>query len=166
VAPVKSPNTLGEECDRAQGMRQWPTNATLMALLWDATANQERQTFSGQGLRACQASWTGHLLNYVAHDDIGFGFDDSGIRAVGYEPAPTVVSSPTISPAAFDGQAKGAAFKPRTMPRPMPRICVRGFTAGLETHWKPNDAGPDPSGHRPDLACRTGVILSFGGITR
>ena len=63
-------------------------NATFMALLWDAVATKSANLLY-QGLKSIpdkleRATW----LNYVrCHDDIGLGFDDADIRAVGYEPA-------------------------------------------------------------------------------
>ena len=71
---------IAKECEIAY-------NATFMALLWDAMATKNSKLLS-QGIKSLpdkleRATW----LNYArCHDDIGFGFDDNDIRAVGYEP--------------------------------------------------------------------------------
>ncbi len=87
VAPVEITKYFGEDAINAKEC-EIAYNATYMALLWDAVATKNANLLY-QGLKSIpdkleRATW----LNYVrCHDDIGLGFDDSDIRAVGYEPA-------------------------------------------------------------------------------
>jgi len=86
VAPVEIIKYFGEDAINAKEC-EIAYNATLMALLWDAVATKNAKLLY-QGLRSLpdkleRATW----LNYIrCHDDIGLGFDDSDIQAVGYEP--------------------------------------------------------------------------------
>lgn len=86
VAPVEIIKYFGEDAINAKEC-EIAYNATLMALLWDAVATKNAKLLY-QGLRSLpdkleRATW----LNYIrCHDDIGLGFDDADIRAVGYEP--------------------------------------------------------------------------------
>lgn len=86
VAPVEITKYFGEDAINAKEC-EIAYNATMMALLWDAVATKNAKLLY-QGLRTLpdkleRATW----LNYIrCHDDIGLGFDDSDIRAVGYEP--------------------------------------------------------------------------------
>lgn len=86
VAPVEIIKYFGEDAIIAKEC-EIAYNATFMALLWDAIATQNSKLLT-QGLKSLpdkleRATW----LNYVrCHDDIGLGFDDHDIRAVGYEP--------------------------------------------------------------------------------
>lgn len=86
VAPVEITKYFGEDAINAKEC-EIAYNATLMALLWDAVATKNAKLLY-QGLRSLpdkleRATW----LNYIrCHDDIGLGFDDADIRAVGYEP--------------------------------------------------------------------------------
>ncbi|MGJ0490876.1 alpha-amylase family glycosyl hydrolase [Methylobacter sp.] len=86
VAPVEIIKYFGEDAIIAKEC-EIAYNATFMALLWDAIATQNSKLLT-QGLKSLpdkleRATW----LNYVrCHDDIGLGFDDSDIRAAGYEP--------------------------------------------------------------------------------
>jgi len=87
VAPVEIIKYFGEDAINAKEC-EIAYNATFMALMWDAVATKNAKLLY-QGLRSLpdkleRATW----LNYVrCHDDIGLGFDDADIRAVGYEPA-------------------------------------------------------------------------------
>lgn len=86
VAPVEVIKYFGEDAIIAKEC-EIAYNATLMALLWDGIATQNAKLIY-QGLKNLpakleRATW----LNYVrCHDDIGFGFDDTDVRAAGYEP--------------------------------------------------------------------------------
>ncbi|MFQ6539943.1 MULTISPECIES: amylosucrase [Aphanothece] len=86
VAPVEVIKYFGEDAIIAKEC-EIAYNATLMSLLWDAVATQNARLLS-QGLQSLpnkldRATW----LNYLrCHDDIGFGFDDVDVRAVGYDP--------------------------------------------------------------------------------
>jgi amylosucrase len=87
VAPVEIIKYFGEDAVIAKEC-EIAYNATYMALLWDAAATKNAKLLY-QGITSLpdkldRATW----LNYVrCHDDIGLGFDDTDIRAVGYEPA-------------------------------------------------------------------------------
>jgi amylosucrase len=86
VAPVEIAKYFGEDAVIAKEC-EIAYNATYMALLWDAIATRNARLLN-EGIRSLpdkldRATW----LNYVrCHDDIGLGFDDSDIAAVGYEP--------------------------------------------------------------------------------
>jgi amylosucrase len=88
VAPVEIAKYFGEDAVIAKEC-EIAYNATFMALLWDAVATKNANLLN-QGIRNLpvkldRATW----LNYVrCHDDIGLGFADADIRAVGYEPGP------------------------------------------------------------------------------
>ncbi|MEA5475501.1 alpha-amylase family glycosyl hydrolase [Synechococcus sp. CCY9201] len=86
VAPVEVIKYFGEDAISAKEC-EIAYNATFMALLWDAVATQNARLLT-RGLRSLpnkldRATW----LNYLrCHDDIGFGFDDQDVLAVGYQP--------------------------------------------------------------------------------
>ncbi|WP_455217311.1 amylosucrase [Kaarinaea lacus] len=86
VAPLEITKYFGEDAINAKEC-EIAYNATYMALLWDAAATKNAKLLY-QGLKSIpakleRATW----LNYVrCHDDIGLGFDDADIIAVGYEP--------------------------------------------------------------------------------
>jgi amylosucrase len=87
VAPVEITKYFGEDAVIAKEC-EIAYNATFMALLWDAIATRNALLLN-QGILSLpdkldRATW----LNYArCHDDIGLGFDDADIIAVGYEPA-------------------------------------------------------------------------------
>ena len=86
VAPVEIIKYFGEDAVIAKEC-EIAYNATFMALLWDAVATKNTRLLN-QGLKSLpakleRATW----LNYVrCHDDIGLGYDDNDIRAVGHDP--------------------------------------------------------------------------------
>jgi amylosucrase len=86
VAPVEITKYFGEDAVIAKEC-EIAYNATFMALLWDAIATRNALLLN-QGILSLpdkldRATW----LNYArCHDDIGLGFDDNDIRAVGYDP--------------------------------------------------------------------------------
>lgn len=86
VAPTEIAKYFGEDAIIAKEC-EIAYNATFMALLWDAVATKNAKLLN-QGIRSLpdklnRATW----LNYIrCHDDIGLGFDDADVRAVGYEP--------------------------------------------------------------------------------
>ena len=86
VAPVEIIKYFGEDAINAKEC-EIAYNASFMALLWDAVATKNTRLLN-QGLKSLpdkldRATW----LNYVrCHDDIGLGYDDRDIVAVGYEP--------------------------------------------------------------------------------
>ena len=86
VAPLEIIKYFGEDAVIAKEC-EIAYNATLMALLWNSIATRSAKLLE-QGILSLpnkldRATW----LNYVrCHDDIGLGFDDTDIRAAGYEP--------------------------------------------------------------------------------
>ncbi len=86
VAPVEIIKYFGEDAINAKEC-EIAYNATLMALLWDSIATKNAKLLY-QGIKNLpdkleRATW----LNYArCHDDIGLGFDDNDIVAVGYQP--------------------------------------------------------------------------------
>ncbi len=86
VMPVEIVKYFGEDAVNAKEC-EIAYNATLMALIWDAVATKNTKLLY-QGIKSLpdkleRATW----LNYIrCHDDIGLGFDDADIIAVGYEP--------------------------------------------------------------------------------
>jgi len=86
VAPVEITKYFGEDAINAKEC-EIAYNATFMALLWDAIATKNTKLLY-QGIRSLpdkleRTTW----LNYIrCHDDIGLGFDDNDVVAVGYEP--------------------------------------------------------------------------------
>ena len=71
--------TKGNECEVAY-------NATLMALLWDAIATKKTvllyKNLEDLPIKPMEATW----INYVrCHDDIGLGFEDHHIYAIGWD---------------------------------------------------------------------------------
>ncbi len=86
VAPVEIAKYFGEDAIIAKEC-EIAYNATFMALLWDAIATKNARLLN-QGIlnlpvKLDRATW----LNYArCHDDIGLGFDDTDIFAVGYDP--------------------------------------------------------------------------------
>ena len=87
-------------------------NATQMALLWDALATSDtRLLLNAQDLlrqKPVGASW----ITYTrCHDDIGLGYDDAMIAAVGFDPFEHRRFIKDYYSGAYDGsQAKGALF--------------------------------------------------------
>jgi amylosucrase len=86
VAPVEVIKYFGEDAINAKEC-EIAYNATLMALLWEATATK-KATLLNLGIKNIpvkleRATW----LNYArCHDDIGLGFDDNDIKLAGYNP--------------------------------------------------------------------------------
>ncbi|MCB1706877.1 MAG: alpha-glucosidase C-terminal domain-containing protein [Halioglobus sp.] len=86
VAPTEIIKYFGEDAVIAKEC-EIAYNASLMALLWDAVATKNARLLN-RGILSLpdkldRATW----LNYIrCHDDIGLGFDDADIRAVGYDP--------------------------------------------------------------------------------
>ena len=86
VAPSEITKYFGEDAIIAKEC-EIAYNSTLMALLWDGIATKNTKLLN-EGIKSLpskldRATW----LTYVrCHDDIGFGFDDRDIGAVGYDP--------------------------------------------------------------------------------
>lgn len=164
VAPVEVIKYFGEDAIIAKEC-EIAYNATFMALLWDAIATQNTKLLY-QGLKSLpakleRATW----LNYVrCHDDIGFGFDDSDIRAAGYEPYAHRQFLIDYFSGQFQGSpARGMVFM-RNETTGDARICgslasLVGIEAGQET----DDQALTEAAIKKILLLHS-LILSFGGI--
>lgn len=163
VAPLEVAKYFGEDAIVAKEC-EIAYNATLMALLWDAIATKNSRLLC-QGIRSLpgkldRATW----LNYVrCHDDIGFGFDDQDIRAVGYEPRSHRCFLADYYNGLFDGLPRGLIFN-RDEDTGEARICgTMASLVGLETALEHADP------HQIEQAIQRivllhGLIFSFGGI--
>ena len=164
VAPTEVIKYFGEDAIIAKEC-EIAYNATFMALLWDAMATKSSNLLL-QGIKSLpnkleRATW----LNYArCHDDIGFGFDDSDIRAVGYEPFPHrrfLLNYYTGQFAGSDARGLPFAQNPKTGDARLSGSLAS--LVGLEVAIERND--PEAI----DLAVRRvlllhSLILSFGGI--
>lgn len=164
VAPVEIIKYFGEDAINAKEC-EVAYNATLMALLWDAVATKNAKLLY-QGLRSLpdkleRATW----LNYIrCHDDIGLGFDDADIQAVGYEPINHRKFLIEYYTGNFsDSDARGFPFglNPKTGD-----ARISGSLAslvGLETALESGDPNRIENAIQHILLLHS-LILSFGGI--
>jgi len=164
VAPVEIAKYFGEDAVIAKEC-EIAYNATFMALLWDAAATKNARLLN-QGIRSLpekldRATW----LNYIrCHDDIGLGFSDDDIRAVGYEPAPHRRFLVDYYTGAYaDSEARGKPFG-RNDKTDDARICGSlASLAGLEAALAHHDhLGIDRAVER--ILLLHGMLMSFGGI--
>lgn len=164
VAPVEIIKYFGEDAIIAKEC-EIAYNATLMALLWDGIATHNAKLLY-QGLKNLpskleRATW----LNYArCHDDIGFGFDDNDVRAVGYDPYAHRQFLLDYFCGRFEtSPAKGLAFM-RNETTGDARICGSlASLAGLETAIASGDAVAISAAISRILLLHS-IILSFGGI--
>jgi amylosucrase len=163
VAPLEVVKYFGEDAIVAKEC-EIAYNASLMALLWDAIATRNTRLLS-QGIRSLpdkldRATW----LNYVrCHDDIGFGFDDDDIRAVGYDPLAHRRFLADYYTGVFDGMPRGLIFN-RDEKTGAARICgTLASLAGLESALDQGDPQLIETAVRRILLLHA-MILCFGGI--
>ena len=164
VAPVEIIKYFGEDAVIAKEC-EIAYNATFMALLWDALATKNAKLLN-QGISSLpdkldHATW----LNYArCHDDIGLGFDDADIRAVGYEPSAHRRFLIDYYTGAYDGSpARGRPFGSNSKTGD-PRISgALASLAGLETALQQGD---DAAVQRSidQILLLHSLIMSFGGI--
>ena len=164
VAPVEITKYFGEDAINAKEC-EIAYNATYMALLWDAAATKSSNLLY-QGLKSIpdkleRATW----LNYVrCHDDIGLGFDDADIRAVGYEPhahRKFLIDFYTGSYA--DSNARGLIFGHNEKTGD---ARISGTTAsllGLQTALEMGNEEPVAEAIERILLLHS-LVMSFGGI--
>ena len=164
VAPTEIIKYFGEDAIIAKEC-EIAYNATFMALLWDAMATKSCRLLL-QGIKSLpakleRATW----LNYArCHDDIGFGFDDNDIMAVGYEPYPHRRFLLDYFTGNFKGSdARGVPFAQNPKTGDARLSGSLASLVGLEAALEKND--PEAI----DLAVRRvlllhSLILSFGGI--
>jgi len=163
VAPTEVTKYFGEDAIVAKEC-EIAYNATLMALLWDSVATRNTRLLS-QGLKNLptkleRATW----LNYVrCHDDIGFGFDDSDIEQVGFDPREHRHFLIEYFKGDFDSIPRGLPFMPNDTTGDA-RICGSlASLVGLETALESNDTKLIATAISRILLMHA-IILSFGGI--
>ncbi|MEZ4687734.1 MAG: alpha-amylase family protein [Bacteroidia bacterium] len=148
----------GRECEIAY-------NATLMALLWDAFATRDTRLLLRAMNRIPGKPLGTTWITYVrCHDDIGLGFDDEDIYAVGYDAPTHRQFLLNYFSGKYEGsKSKGAIFShnPRTGDGRISGSLAA--LAGLEQAIR--------SGNQEDqsLAVRAilmlhGIVLAYGGL--
>jgi amylosucrase len=164
VAPVEIIKYFGEDAINAKEC-EIAYNATFMALLWDAAATKNARLLT-QGIKSLpdkleRATW----LNYLrCHDDIGLGFDDNDIRAVGYDSyAHRQFLIDYYTGKYDDSPARGLPFGHNDKTGDTRISGSLASLAGLESALEADD----PT--RIDIAIKTillmhGMIMAFGGI--
>ena len=164
VAPVEITKYFGEDAINAKEC-EIAYNATLMALLWDAVATKNANLLY-QGLitlpaKLERATW----LNYVrGHDDIGLGFDDADIRAVGYEPFEHRQFLINYYTGNFtDSDARGFPFGQNSKTGDARISGSLASLVGLETALESNDTQRIDNALQHIILLHS-IILSFGGI--
>ena len=164
VAPVEIAKYFGEDAIIAKEC-EIAYNATLMSLLWDATATRNARLLN-QGVRSLpekldRATW----LNYVrCHDDIGLGFDDADIVCCHYEPkAHRSFLVDYFSGAWDDSPARGQPFGKNSRTGDARISGSLAALVGLETFLERGDEAGIDITIRQILLLHS-VTLSFGGI--
>jgi amylosucrase len=164
VAPVEIIKYFGEDAVIAKEC-EIAYNATYMALLWDAAATKNAKLLY-QGISSLpdkldRATW----LNYVrCHDDIGLGFDDADIRAVGYEPSAHRRFIIDYYTGAYDDSpARGRPFGRNDKTGDARISGSLASLVGLETALERNDVAEVQSSIDQILLLHS-LILAFGGI--
>ena len=163
VAPSELAKYFGEDAIVAKEC-EIAYNSTLMALLWDGIATKNSKLLR-EGIKSLpskleRATW----LTYVrCHDDIGFGFDDRDIAAVGYVPNLHRRFLVDYFSGKYDQGPRGMVFM-RNDYTGDARICGSlASLAGLESALENSDqAAIDVAIGR--ILLLNGVIMSFGGI--
>jgi amylosucrase len=164
VAPVEIAKYFGEDAVIAKEC-EIAYNATYMALLWDAIATRNACLLN-QGIRSLpdkldRATW----LNYVrCHDDIGLGFDDSDIFAVGYEPFAHRRFLVEYYTGRFDGSlARGQPFGRNEKTGDVRISGSMASLVGLEAALETGDTDLEKRSINQILLLHS-LILAFGGI--
>lgn len=164
VAPVEIIKYFGEDAINAKEC-EIAYNATFMALLWDAVATKNSKLLY-QGLKSLpdkldRATW----LNYVrCHDDIGLGFDNSDISAVGYNPEEHRKFLIDYYTGKFsDSDARGFPFGHNDKTGDARISGSLASLVGLETALESKDPQRIDNAVRHIILLHS-LILSFGGI--
>ena len=164
VAPSEIIKYFGEDAINAKEC-EIAYNATFMALLWDAVATKNTRLLY-QGLKSLpdkleRATW----LNYIrCHDDIGLGYDDKDIHAVGYNPVEHrkfLIEYFTGTYA--DSIAKGLPFGQNDKTGDARISGSLASLAGLETAIETNN-DEDIENAVQHILLLNSLIMSFGGI--
>ncbi|MEB3327317.1 MAG: amylosucrase [Synechococcus sp.] len=163
VAPSEITKYFGEDAIIAKEC-EIAYNSALMALLWDGIATKNTKLLN-EGIKSLpskldRATW----LNYVrCHDDIGFGFDDRDIGAVGYDPHSHRMFLVDYFSGKYDNAPRGLVFM-RNDQTGDARICGSlASLAGLESALEAGDQGSINRAIGKILLLNA-VIMSFGGI--
>ncbi|MDH5612609.1 MAG: alpha-amylase family glycosyl hydrolase [Gammaproteobacteria bacterium] len=164
VAPSEIIKYFGEDAINAKEC-EIAYNATYMALLWDAVATHNAQLLY-QGLKSLpdkleRATW----LNYIrCHDDIGLGFDDNDIVAVGYNPRQHRKFLIDYYTGNFEGSsARGLSFGSNQKTGDVRISGSLASLVGLESAIEANDEQQIDFAIKRILLLHN-LILSFGGI--
>ncbi len=164
VAPVEIIKYFGEDAVIAKEC-EVAYNATMMALLWDAVATKNTKLLQ-QGLKSLpdkldRATW----LNYIrCHDDIGLGFDDHDVLAVGYEPrAHRQFLIDYYTGAYGDSPARGLSFGKNDKTGDARISGSLASLIGLERALEEGDAEKIEWAVNRILLLHS-IILAFGGI--
>lgn len=164
VAPSEIIKYFGEDAINAKEC-EIAYNATYMALLWDAVATHNAQLLY-QGLKSLpdkleRATW----LNYIrCHDDIGLGFDDNDIVAVGYNPRQHRKFIIDYYTGNFEGSsARGLSFGSNQKTGDVRISGSLASLVGLESAIEANDEQQIDFAIKRILLLHS-LILSFGGI--
>jgi len=164
VAPVEITKYFGEDAINAKEC-EIAYNATLMALLWDAVATKNSKLLY-QGIRSLpdkleRATW----LNYIrCHDDIGLGFDDADIYAVGYNPVEHRKFLINYYTGNFsDSDARGFPFGENTKTGDARISGSLASLVGLEAALESGESSRIDNAVQHIILLHS-IILSFGGI--
>ena len=164
VAPVEITKYFGEDAINAKEC-EIAYNATLMALLWDAVATKNSKLLY-QGIRSLpdkleRATW----LNYIrCHDDIGLGFDDADIYAVGYNPVEHRNFLINYYTGNFsDSDARGFPFGENTKTGDARISGSLASLVGLEAALESGESSRIDNAVQHIILLHS-IILSFGGI--
>ncbi len=164
VAPVEIIKYFGEDAVNAKEC-EIAYNATFMALLWNAVATKNAKLLY-QGLKTLpdkleRATW----LNYIrCHDDIGLGFDDADIRAVGFDPLEHRKFLIDYFTGNYnDSEARGLPFGQNLKTGDARISGSLASLAGLESALETNDAQKIDNAIKHILLLHS-LIMSFGGI--
>ncbi len=164
VAPTEIIKYFGEDAINAKEC-EIAYNATLMALLWEATATKSTGLLN-KGIRSIpekleRATW----LNYVrCHDDIGWGFSDADIIAVGNDPQLHRRFLVDYFTGNFEGSsARGLAFGKNEKTGDARISGSLASLIGLEYALEKNDSEAIDTAIKAILLLHS-IILSFGGI--
>lgn len=164
VAPVEVIKYFGEDAINSKEC-EIAYNATLMALLWDAVATKNTRllyrSIKNLPAKLERATW----LNYVrCHDDIGLGFDDADIAAVGYDPrAHRQFLIDYYTGGFYASPARGLAFGKNPKNGDARIAGALASLVGLETALEQQDAAGIERAINLILLLHS-LILSFGGI--
>jgi amylosucrase len=164
VAPTEVIKYFGEDAINAKEC-EIAYNATFMALLWEALATKSTALLN-KSIRSIpekleRATW----LNYVrCHDDIGWGFSDADITAVGYNPQLHRRFLVDYFTGNFDSSnARGLAFGVNAKTGDARISGSLASLAWLESALEKNDSEAIDTAIKAILLLHS-MILSFGGI--